>query len=295
MEEPGSGRYAGVRSPEATMPDPVPAPQDSRPAEKTQILGPDALRSAQTSGAETPADQATPILPAGLPIPPPTGDEPTRPMPVDPKGPSAEDATEALAIIEGPDATVKLPAGTPATPPELGATIALLVGEPAPPPSETRILPPDVRTMEIPPDKLPAPGRKRMPLWGWAALAALVLLLGFGGIYFLRPDLLGQEALEAQAQESSESPATPESSAMPAPETAEKPVGEIPPALRSYFEKAQKGDAASMRMLGVMYYNGLNVPRNEPEGLRWYRKAAEAGSQAAQKELKLLEAKAPAR
>ena len=64
--------------------------------------------------------------------------------------------------------------------------------------------------------------------------------------------------------------------------------GEIPPALRPYYDGAQAGDVSAMRMLGTMYYNGLNVRKNKPEGLRWFRQAAAGGSVAAQKDLEQL-------
>jgi TPR repeat protein len=63
---------------------------------------------------------------------------------------------------------------------------------------------------------------------------------------------------------------------------------DMPPTLRPYFERAQDGDASAMRMLGTMYYNGLNVPQNRKAGIRWYRRAAAAGSVAAQKDLEQL-------
>jgi len=62
----------------------------------------------------------------------------------------------------------------------------------------------------------------------------------------------------------------------------------IPPTLRPYYDKAITGDASAMRMLGTMYYNGLNVPQDTKEGIRWYRKAAAAGSVAAGKDLEQL-------
>ena len=62
----------------------------------------------------------------------------------------------------------------------------------------------------------------------------------------------------------------------------------IPPTLRPYYDKAVTGDASAMRMLGTMYYNGLNVPQDTREGIRWYRKAAAAGSVAAAKDLEQL-------
>lgn len=73
-----------------------------------------------------------------------------------------------------------------------------------------------------------------------------------------------------------------------------QPKGEapeaIPDAARLYLEQARAGDAHAMRMLGVMYYYGLNVPQDREQGLAWYRKAADKGSDAARAELKKLEA-----
>ena len=62
----------------------------------------------------------------------------------------------------------------------------------------------------------------------------------------------------------------------------------VPLALQSYCDRADQGDAIAMRMLGTMYYNGLNVRRDQAEGIRWYRKAAAAGSVAARKDLEQL-------
>jgi TPR repeat protein len=67
-----------------------------------------------------------------------------------------------------------------------------------------------------------------------------------------------------------------------------RPEKNIPPTLRPYYDRAVTGDASAMRMLGTMYYNGLNVPQDTREGIRWYRKAAAAGSVAAQKDLEQL-------
>jgi TPR repeat protein len=63
----------------------------------------------------------------------------------------------------------------------------------------------------------------------------------------------------------------------------------VPPAAQVYLEQAQAGDAHAMRMLGAMYYYGLNVPQDRDKGLYWYRKAAEKGSDAARAELSKLE------
>ena len=63
----------------------------------------------------------------------------------------------------------------------------------------------------------------------------------------------------------------------------------VPPGAQIYLEQAKAGDAHAMRMLGVMYYYGLNVPQDREKGLYWYRKAAEKGSEAAKAELEKLE------
>jgi hypothetical protein len=65
-------------------------------------------------------------------------------------------------------------------------------------------------------------------------------------------------------------------------------VLDIPAALHPYYDRARTGDVSAMRMLGTMYYNGLNVPQDTKEGIRWYRKAAAAGSVAAAKDLEQL-------
>ena len=65
-------------------------------------------------------------------------------------------------------------------------------------------------------------------------------------------------------------------------------VLDIPAAMRPYYDRARTGDVSAMRMLGTMYYNGLNVPQDTREGIRWYRKAAAAGSVAAAKDLEQL-------
>ena len=63
----------------------------------------------------------------------------------------------------------------------------------------------------------------------------------------------------------------------------------VPPGMQVYLEQAKAGDTRAMRMLGAMYYNGLNVPRDREKGLYWYRMAAEKGSDAARSELSKLE------
>ena len=75
----------------------------------------------------------------------------------------------------------------------------------------------------------------------------------------------------------------------PAPGLEPQPSEAVPEAAKPYLEQAQKGDPNAMRMLGVMYYYGLSVPKDRQKGLFWYRKAAEKGSNAAREELRKLE------
>lgn len=223
--------------------------------------------------------------------PPPIGEDSTQPLPLQKALREAE--SEIRAILGGPDATVAMKAGIP-PPPQgpaqtqilpvpLAATQVLPAGPPpAPGPLETQAIP-DSYYRETPAQAVIIP-KKSLPGWAWA-LAALVLLgAGFGGTMLLLPSLVSsQKATVPSAAPASQTPP-------PAPPaTSAEPAAEIPPSLRPYYLKAENGDATAMRTLGVMYYYGMNVPRNTEEGLRWYRKAAEAGSAAAKKDLKAIE------
>lgn len=111
----------------------------------------------------------------------------------------------------------------------------------------------------------------RAKLWTAGALAAG---LAIAGIWWWRQD------------------AEPASTVAPPPKVA---AGELapPPVPASYqgvHERAKGGDIAAMRTLGAVYYYGLGTPSHPEEGLRWYRRAAEAGSGVAKDELRVLEA-----
>ena len=110
------------------------------------------------------------------------------------------------------------------------------------------------------PETRPGPRRPTLRYWGFGILAVLILA-GTLGYFVLNP---GGEPLTFRGPE------------------------EVPPVLRAYLDKANQGDAMAMAMLGNMYYNGLNVRQNRKEGIRWYRKAAAAGSVAARKDLEQL-------
>ncbi len=122
----------------------------------------------------------------------------------------------------------------------------------------------------LPPPPTPAPRSWKLP----AALVGLVVL---GVVVYLVLSRL---------------PVPPPSASTPSPRPAVvvPHAGEaLPASVQGYVDKAQAGDVNAMRMLGAMYYNGLNVPRDPVKGLAWYRKAAEQGSMAARAELDKLE------
>ncbi|HNX94317.1 MAG TPA: hypothetical protein PKL14_04080 [Holophaga sp.] len=137
---------------------------------------------------------------------------------------------------------------------------------------------------------------KGLPAWAWAIGGAGIAVALSVAVWFiwgpgLAPFRSSEEGSSAAAEAERQPTASlQESPAAPPPQT-DSPVtsAEVPAELRAYFDKATQGDAKAMHMLAVMYYNGLNVRQNREEGLKWYRKAAEAGSQAAQKELKQIE------
>ncbi|MDR3672638.1 MAG: hypothetical protein P4L36_17460 [Holophaga sp.] len=72
---------------------------------------------------------------------------------------------------------------------------------------------------------------------------------------------------------------------MASPFLQERPGRDIPPALAGWHERASGGDVSAMRVLGSLYCQGREVPRDMAEGLRWYRLAMAAGSMEAFKDL----------
>lgn len=150
-------------------------------------------------------------------------------------------------------------------PPDQTQKLVLPLTQGAPSPDQTVALPTVGAEPGGTPRKLAPPPRSR----GWK----LALLLGgvavLVGLVFLR---------SSQGQ-----------AVHPAKAAAAAPEAEIPGPARAYLDQAKAGDANAMRMLGAMYYYGLDVPPDRAKGLYWYRKAAEAGSEVARTELSRLE------
>ena len=150
-------------------------------------------------------------------------------------------------------------------PPDQTQKLVLPLTSGAPSPDQTVALPTRTdRQDETPRNPIPPPRS-----WGWKLAVTL------GGVVVL----VGLVLLL-----SSPGPAV-----HPAKAQAAAPEAEIPGAARAYLDQAKAGDANAMRMLGAMYYYGLDVPPDRGKGLYWYRKAAEAGSEVARTELSRLE------
>jgi localization factor PodJL len=180
-------------------------------------------------------------------------------------------------------APARAPASVPATAAQT-ATSPRLMPQQAPPPAAAPARPPAsvpataAQTATSPRVAAaaarttgPLPLQGKSPWKLWAGLAGLAMLGSAGMVLWLRPDLFGIGA---------------ESAGRPGPRSAaDGPSRAVPASLRSTKEKADAGDAGAMRYLGTCYANGLGVPRDVEEAKRWYRRAAEAGSQAAREEL----------
>jgi TPR repeat protein len=104
-------------------------------------------------------------------------------------------------------------------------------------------------------------------------VAIAVLVLTIGGIYFafFRTSLKTSLPL------------------VNLPSQAAEPSLPVPASMQGTFAQAKSGDSKAMHMLGVSFYYGLNVPQNKAEGLKWMRKAAEAGNEKAKSDLRQME------
>lgn len=69
---------------------------------------------------------------------------------------------------------------------------------------------------------------------------------------------------------------------------AAKDSGDYSIAMDYYLIAANKGDARAQNNIGVMYENGLGVPKNNASALKWYHQAAKQGDDVAQTHIKKL-------
>ncbi len=208
-------------------------------------------RSKPTPPPETPPEaQATHLID-------PNAGQSTQRLPVSGAGPSETtrilDPHAGDVTLSGQPEAPDVPKGAMTQPYDPQTVLA----SQAPPPS---------------PYVVPDPPRR----WGgWVALGAC-LLLGGGALWYLGRASKGTDA-------AAQTPA-------PTAGTAAQAPPPVPVALRDTVDRANGGDIAAMRVLGAMYYYGLVVSKDRVEGLRWYRRAADAGSPMAQQEFAQLQA-----
>jgi TPR repeat protein len=162
-----------------------------------------------------------------------------------------------------PDATVRQPTGEPVDPQS-----APRLAHPRPDEAPLRVQRVDQpaaaagQTLKV--TFLPASGPSR-----WKVPLVLGLVVVLGGSAYL---------------------AFSRSKALPPPQPAAAPPRQsLPPAAKAILEQAEAGDVRAMHTLGLMYYNGLNLPQDRKKGLYWLRKAAEKGSVGARSELSQIE------
>ena len=62
-------------------------------------------------------------------------------------------------------------------------------------------------------------------------------------------------------------------------------------AVKWYRKAAEAGTMNAQFNLGSCYYNGHGVPKDEKEAVKWYTKAAEQGDEDAKRELETLNSK----
>lgn len=216
---------------------------------------------------------------------------------------SGPESTESVQPEPSPDATVRLSVGEPPNPyatqslniPKLlGAesTLKLQLGAPEPPADQTQklVLPrvdePPIRRQKVDPPVETDGQTQKLPIasepppkpfnWKLPALVGVLIVIGVVGFLMLPRGTAPKEA-------------PPKVAATPTPAKVAAPVESVPPEVQVYVDQAKAGDTHAMRMLGAMYLQGLNVPKDREKGLYWYRQAAEKGSDAARIELSQIE------
>jgi hypothetical protein len=127
------------------------------------------------------------------------------------------------------------------------------------------------------------PGRIHMPR------SLLFLLFGCAAAIFLALGYLTAPIVQAKIKEHAHSslPTVLASSPTRQAESASNPAVETA-TFSQLQQMAANGDAAAANALGLRYFQGdvkANVPRDEREAVRWFTKAAENGSLAAQAKL----------
>lgn len=116
---------------------------------------------------------------------------------------------------------------------------------------------------------------RRLKAWNAAIAAAFVLVFGMMIVAFVKPfTQINPETILAFG---AEHPAQGVDAAYAAYEK-----GDYTSALLLGRPVADQGDSRAQSLLGLIYSNGRGVQRNDPEAMKWYRRAADQGDADAQ-------------
>ncbi|MFN8010291.1 MAG: SEL1-like repeat protein [Holophagaceae bacterium] len=118
----------------------------------------------------------------------------------------------------------------------------------------------------------------------WFGIVLAILVVG-GGLFVWKAGLL-----EGRAKAGGTPAPGPGKAPTPPAGTEVDDAASVPEPMRPAYTKALAGDPNAMQFIATCYMQGLYVNRDPQKGLRWYRRAAAAGSAAAQRDLQALEA-----
>jgi hypothetical protein len=252
------------------LPPSPPPKRASGPASDRTVdisLGMAVTPSTQLMPAQRPLEPTVPLKrPAQEPAPPGVreGSRPapgaSRPVPAPPDSKPAEPVVEHTAIVT-PLSVPGYPDRHAPAPPSQPRFQTKPIAQPVRPSSP----------IHIPAATQTSPAASSLKIW--ISMAIGFLLLVIGGIYFAFLK-------------------TPSKTNFPLvilPSQTGAPSLPVPADMQGTLAQAKAGDSKAMHMLGVSFYYGLNVPQNKAEGLRWMRKAAEAGNEKAKADLRQME------
>jgi len=250
---------------------------------------------------ERPADAAPAPPAAPAPVP---GSAPMASGPGDGEGdPEVPRSTLHMPLKAMPEARLLPPGGEPVGPPAGAPTGIADPGRPSPESSQapaTAILPGSAaRTAALgqprgiaaggaPTGDLPSGAQEADPPRGasgllWFGIVLAILVVG-GGLFVWKAGLL-EGRMKAVG-----TPAPGLGKATPPAGTETDEEAAVPEPMRPAYAKALAGDPNAMQFIATCYMQGLYVNRDPQKGLKWYRRAAAAGSAAAQRDLQALEA-----
>ena len=275
----------GPTPPPRLVPKPAPAPAETEPKRPAAVaIAPETVRPARPIPAE-------PARPPPMAIAP----QPVRPAPITPAPPAttrvppaaaaASEARPMAAASEAQPTVAAPPAKTgPALPSASPRNATAITASPAPMPA-TPSSPATASTLATPPSPA-ARSTPAMPPSPAQVLAGRSArdVRPYGAADPIAPLPDAPAPVPAPRLEARIAPAdAARSSRAPASAPGAEPA--VPRAEPECLEEARRGNARCQVVVGNLYRAGRGVPRDPAEAARWYRKAAEQGSDAGQYEL----------